>query len=427
MALDLDTWIHQSAFINASKQYTSVPYIFLIGGYGCGKSFSGVLAILSIYKEYNGLNIRVGVGGTSQTLLRKTLLADLFKVLKESGIKYSHNKQEHTFMIGSVEYVYISMADPDAIFAYNFNIFIGDELDELPQEKAMESFTAVQERTRITLPPSPTYPEGREPFAMYMTTAQGLKGTYRIIEDLKEAKISYIKIRGQTKDNLSLSKTYVDRLYALYTPIEAEAFLEGKFVNLYTGRVYGEYNDILHTYMPFPLKDGETIYVGQDLNSGFSKGAVFLERGDCIYGIAEYSFNSVADAPRILRNSFPSQRIIWLPDASAKEIMNGYRTEIEEMGIELIMRSVNPSVTERILVVNKLFRTGKLKLFRGMKQYSIALKTRQFDDEGNPAKGKGPLAPDHICDAGEYALWHLVQVSQTLKELKDLLRVRNAA
>ena len=425
--LDLKTWVHQTALLKAVKSYPNIPYIFLIGGYGCGKSFSGVLAILDIYYEYNGSAIRVGVGGTSQTLLRKTLLADLFKTLKEAGIKYGHNKQEHTFTIGTVEYVYISTADPDTIFAYNFNIFICDEIDELPQEKAIESFTAIQERTRVDLPPSSSYPEGRPPYAIYMTTAQGLKGTYRIIMDLEEKKISYIKIRGLTKDNKALSPSYIKRLYALYTPIEAEAFLEGKFVNLYTGRVYPEFNDIIHINMPFPLKDGETIYVGQDLNSGFSKAAVFVERGSCsnscIFGIAEYSFNVVADAPRILRANYPSQHIVWLPDASAKEVMQGYMAEIAEANIDMVMRTINPSVTERILVVNKLFRTGGLKLFRSMKAYSLGLKTRQFDDDGHPSKGKGALAPDHICDAAEYALWYIVQISKYFTEFCDALRI----
>ena len=412
---------HQSLVLKAPDSYPQIPYFFLMGGYGCGKSFTGVFAILQLYYKYNGHYCRIGIGGTSQTLLRKTLLADLFKVLKEAGIKYQHNKQERTIYIGTVEFVYISMSDPGTIFAYNFCVFIGDELDELKQETAIEAFTAVQERTRITCP------DGHAPYAIFMTTAQGLKGTYRIIEDLREKKIPFILIRGLTKDNTTLAPDYVRRLYALYTPVEAEAFLEGKFVNLYTGRVYPEYNELLHMYQSFALAEGEKVFVGQDFNSGFSKAAVFVERGSCIFGIAEYSFNVVADAPRILRANFPSQHIVWLPDASAKEIMAGYREEIAEAGIELILRTLNPSITERILIVNKLFRLGRLRLFSAMKMLSIALKTRQFDDTGEPQKGKGPLAPDHICDATEYALWHIVQVSTSLRELKDLLRIKNAA
>ena len=415
--MDIEGFVHQEAVVTAIEDYPNIPYIFLIGGYGCGKSFSGVLAILTVYNLFNGHFARVGIGGASQTLLRKTLLSDLFKVLNESGIKYYHNKQEHTIQIGTVEFIYISTADPDDIFAYNFCCFICDELDELPQEKSIEAFKAIQERTRIVCP------DGRPPFSLFMTTAQGLKGTYRIIEDLKEQGTPHIVIRGLTKNNTTLSPEYVSRLYSIYSPLEAEAFLEGKFVNLYTGRVYPDYNDSLHTYMPFDIKDGETIYVGQDLNSGFSKGIVFVVRGKNIFCVAEFSFNSVGDAPRILRHSYPSQRILWLPDASAKEIMLGYKEEMTQYNIELIQRSINPSVTERLLVVNKLFRLGYLKVFTGVKQYRMALKTRQFDKDGNPSKGKGPLSPDHYCDAGEYALWHIIFHTVLMKDFCDTLRL----
>lgn len=395
-----------------------MSYFFLIGGYGCGKSFTDVLLILYLYQRFDGQYARIGIGGPSQTLLRKTMLSDLFKVLIEANIPFSHNKQEHTIMLGTVEFVYISTSDPDAVYAYNFCVFICDELDELQQEKAIAVNTAIQERTRIVCP------DGTPPFVVYTTTAQGLKGTYRVIEQLKESKTPHIIVRGLTKNNTTLSKEYVKRLYSLYTAIEAEAFLEGKFVNLYTGRVYGDYNDTIHRYMAFPLNDGETVYVGQDLNSGFSKAVVFVVRGKNIFGVAEFSFNSVGDAPRILRNSFPLQHILWLPDASAKEIMMGYKDEMNEYNIELVMRSVNPSVTERILVVNKAFRLGYLKLFVGLKQYSLALKTRQFDKDGRPSKGKGPTAPDHFCDGAEYALWYIIWHSKYMKDFIEALRLR---
>jgi hypothetical protein len=418
--MKLEGFIHQSALISAIERYPEISFTFLIGGYGCGKSFSGVLIILYIYNLFNGSYARVGIGGTSQTLLRKTLLSDLFKVLNESGIKYYHNKQEHTIMLGTVEFIYISISDPDDIYAYNFCVFICDELDELPQERAVESFKAIQERTRIV------GPNGRVPFSIFMTTAQGLKGTYRIIESLKEDKIPHIVIRGLTKNNTTLSPEYVNRLYSIYSPLEAEAFLEGKFVNLYTGRVYPDYNESLHRYMPFEIKEDDVIYVGQDLNSGFSKAIVYVVRGKNIFCVAEFSFNSVGDAPRILRSTYPSQRILWLPDASAKEIMLGYREEIAQSNIELISRTLNPSVTERILVVNKLFRLGFLFVFGTVKNYNMALKTRQFDKDGNPAKGKGPLAHDHYCDAAEYALWYIVFHQTFLKDFVETLRLKAA-
>lgn len=414
--MDLQTFRHQNLLLQAPFAYPSIPYFFLIGGYGCGKSFSGVLMILELYRMYNGQNIVVGLGGTSQTLLRKTLLTDLFKVLETGGIPYSHNKLEHIVTIGTVQYIYIGTASPELIYAYNFSVFICDELDELPQEKAMEAFTAIQERTRVTLP------DGKAPFSVFMTTAQGLRGTYRIIMDMRERGIPFIKIRGLTKDNTTLAKDYVSRLYSLYNENERSAFLEGNFVDLYTGRVYPEYREDQHRIQPYDLDPLEDIFVGQDLNSGFSKGIAFVLRGNSLVAVKEYSFAAIGNAPTILRNDFPLNAIYWYPDASAKEIMTGYQKEIRSMNISLRIGSVNPSVSERIFIINKLFVGGRLKVFGSLKQWPIALKTRQFNDSGDPEKGKGPLAPDHICDASEYAIWRIVQSKPEFRDLYELVK-----
>jgi hypothetical protein len=364
---------------------------------------------------YNGKNVVFGIGGTSQTLLRKTLLTDLFKTLESGGIPYSHNKLEHIVVIGTVQFIYIGTASPEQIYAYNFSGFICDELDELPQDKSIEAFTAIQERTRVVLP------DGRNPFSIFMTTAQGLRGTYRIIQDLKESGTPFVKIRGLTKDNTTLSPDYVNRLYSLYTDNERSAFLEGNFVDLYTGRVYPEYTESTHLVGSFPIDPNEPVYVGQDINSGFSKGVAFVLRGNALFAIKEYSFEVLGDAPRIIRNDFPMNDIYWYPDASAKEIMAGYQKEITSMGIKLRMGSINPSVTERIFTVNKLFRMGRLHIFKELKQYSIALKTRQFDKRGDPEKGQGSKAPDHICDGSEYVIWRLVSSLPAFKDLYSIV------
>lgn len=414
--MDLRTFRHQSLLLSAPRQHPEIPYYFLIGGYGCGKSFSGVLTILDLYHRYNGKNVVFGIGGTSQTLLRKTLLTDLFKTLEAAGIQYSHNKLEHIVTIGTVQFIYIGTSSPEQIYAYNFSGFICDELDELPQDKAIEAFIAIQERTRVVLP------DGRDPFSVFMTTAQGLRGTYRIIGDLKDRGSKFIKIRGLTKNNTTLSKEYVNRLYSLYNENERRAFLEGEFVDLYTGRVYGEYREDEHMIEPIDIDSNEEIYIGQDLNSGFSKGIAFVLRNNKLIPLKEYSFEQIGNAPRIIRNDFPMNDIYWYPDSSAKEIMTGYLKEIRSMGINLRMGTINPSVTERIFIVNKLFKIGRLHTTKNLKQWPMALKTRQFDKKGDPEKGQGQFAPDHMCDAAEYVIWRLVSSLPAFSDIYSLVR-----
>jgi hypothetical protein len=413
MNVEITPWIHQAAIMQCLDDYPKYSYFFLIGGYGCGKSFAGVLCILKLQKMFNGYPVTVGIGGTSQTLLRLTLLSDLFKTLNDAGMKYVHNKQEHTIQIGTVKFIYINCSNPDDIYAYNFSAFIFDELDELPQQIAMESFKAVQERNRVICP------DGRKPIFIGLTTAQGLRGAYHITRMLTETKNHYILVRGLTKNNKALDPSYVERLYSLYSPEERLAFLEGRFVNLYTGRVYKDFDERSCLFDPRVVTyDWEdNISVGQDLNSGFSKGSAVFEKEGIIYIVGNFSFDIVGDAPRILRNTYVTNPIDWYPDASSKEIMAGYKQEIFENNITLHMSNINPPVNDRILIINKMFKQGKLKVSSECKDLILALKTRQFDKDGNPEKGKGPHAPDHICDATEYVVWNICKSKHLMDEL----------
>ena len=421
MNVNITPWIHQEAMLQCIDDFPTYSYYFLIGGYGCGKSFTGVLIILKLYKMFDGHNVNVGIGGTSQTLLRLTLLSDLFKTLNDAGIKYKHNKQEHTIDIGTVHFIYINCSDPNDIYAYNFSAFLFDELDELPQNTAIEAFKAVQERNRVV---SPT---GRKPIFVGLTTAQGLRGAYHITRMLTETKNHYILIRGLTKNNKALDVDYYNRLYSLYSPEEREAFLEGKFVNLYTGRVYKDFDERYCLYDPADIEYDWTdnIYVGQDLNSGFSKAASAFVKDGIIYINENFSFDIVGDAPNILRSTFVTNPITWYPDASAKEIMAGYKKEISDNNITLHQNKTNPHVNDRILIINKMLKSGKLKISSKCDDLILALKTRQFDNDGNPEKGKGKTAPDHICDATEYVVWNICNELGIMTDLMSLFSKKN--
>jgi len=409
-------FIHQNQICRAPWVYRDIEYFFLIGGYGCGKTASDVFFLLSLCQKYYSTPITIGVGGATITLLRKTLVQEFEKMLIMSGTTFTDDKNSSLITVGCVTIILIALEQPQLIFAYNFSVFLGDELDELPASKAMEAFKAIQERTRVVLP------DGRAPFSVFSTTAQGFAGTYTIVETLRELKQKFVLVRGLTKNNTSLSPSYIKRLYSLYTDNERLAYLEGFFVNLNTGRVYGDYESA-HCMTPFvKVNEGDVVHIGQDLNAGFSKGVAIIQRGEQLIIVASFSFGNIAHAPRLIRNAFPMNRILWYPDASAKEIMNGYTAEIKAEEIELRIGSVNPSVVERIFIVNKMFRCDHLKLSSHLKDLDTILKTRQYDDVGKPEKGKGTLAPDHFGDALEYVTWRLVSSIPLFRDLWMLTR-----
>ena len=142
--------------------------------------------------------------------------------------------------------------------------------------------------------------------------------------------------------------------------------------------------------------------IGQDFNSGFSKGVAKVKRDGVIFAVSTFSFPNIAHAPSIIRSKYPTNPIYWYPDCTSSSIMAGYTSEIANAGIQLRLGATNPSISERILFVNKMFKLNKSKVCKCAKDLDTGLRVRQFDDTGKPEKGKGENAPDHICDANEY-------------------------
>lgn len=422
--LDMVLFKHQEAVINAVRLHPEIPYIFLIGGYGCGKSTTDVELCLFLYHAYKDAKepIKIGILGVTIKLLKQTVIGDLERAFDAGGIVYKDNSQAGTLSVGSIVFVYLAMQDPDDIYAHNFHCAICDEIDEVPSERVRAIVKAIQERNRKILPAGHDM-HSREPFIVFTTTAQGLGGTYQLIQYLHKQNLPYMKIRGRTQDNTSLAPSQLRLLKGLYTPDEAKAFLDGEFINLSVGRVYPQYNTKLHRYMPFAIhpgtiitpengsvryEGGDTIYVGQDFNSGYNAAVMIVERGGKMFVVQNKHWDFVGHAAQLLREEFPTNKIVFIPDASGKEIMSGFTEEFDKYHIEIFWNSANPSVTERITAINKAFMFNQLAVFEGLDEVIMCLETRDFDDEGKPRKGKGPEAVDHWGDALEYAVWRII-------------------
>ena len=404
--------------LEAPWRWPDVGYFFMPCGYGAGKSFTIVMLVLKLAKSYYTQPINVILASTTISLLKKTVVADLEKVLNTAKIPYKYDQNSNIISIGAARFFLIPSEQPSLIYGLNVSASIVDELDELPIDKGIELVTAITERTRVM------FPRGRKPFSVWPTTAQGLKSLYSVVTDFKERGIPHVIIRGHTKDNLVNSPDYVKRLYSLYSENEAKAFLEGQFVNLNSGRVYSEYDD---TYCDvskrIDIESGEEVYVGQDLNIGYSKAVAGVIRDGTLVIVKDFSFKNFGDAPRFLRQHFPTQEIHWIPDASTKEVMAGLAKEVKQYNIKVKMAYVNPSITERNFLVNKMFKMGRMKLVTpDTKELSMALKIRQFDESGKPAKGRGPKAPDHIAEALEYLVFRIVGFRSEFRDLWELAK-----
>lgn len=430
---------HQSASINMVRQHPEIPYIFLIGGFGCGKSYTDVQLCLFLYQCYKNspITIQIGVFGVTIKLLKQTVIADLERAFDAAGIPYKDNSQAGTLTVGNIIFVYLAMQYPDDIYAFNFTCCLVDEIDELPPEKVAAVVKAVQERNRVHMPGN-RYFKDRAPFVFFSTTAQGMGGTYNLVRKFDKDKVPYAIIRGRTQDNTSLDPQQIKLLRKLYTEDEARAYLDGEFVNLTTGRVYYAFDRKKHMCMRFPVAPNDVIYVGQDFNMGYNASCEVICRGDTMFIVDSHHWLDMGDGLRRLREMYPTNRIVMIPDASGKEIMQGWVEEASRYQIELHWNNKNASITERVMAVNKALMLGQLKVMEPMDERSgmrgtelkdslidkllLALETRDFDDAGKPRKGKGPEALDHGADSMEYSTWHVLHTINGFDRILECLK-----
>ena len=203
---EIEPFIHQRQIVSAPQAFPDISYFFLCGGYGCGKSFSIVLMIIFLCKRYSGKDVTIGLCSTTITLLKKTVILDLEKILKKTNSPFMYNQQDNIITIGTIRFLLIATGQPTDIYGPNINICLCDEIDELAEMKAIEAHKALSERTRITLP------DGRKPFIMYFSTVHGYRGLYKIVQKLRRDKLRYCLVRGLTRNNTSLDGKYFTTL-----------------------------------------------------------------------------------------------------------------------------------------------------------------------------------------------------------------------
>ena len=434
---------HQSALISLLITHKTFPYFFLIGGFGCGKSFTDVLLLLFLTKEYRYCKtpVKFGIFGVTIKLLKQTVIADYSRFLTSLGIPFKNNTLEGTLTVGSITFVYMQMKNPGDIYAHNFNGALVDELDELPAEKVLPVVEAVQERCRVALPASQNMP-ARSAFITFTTTAQGLGGTYHLVERLRKqnriskaktgkAAVPFVLIHAHTEDNPHNDPEQIARLRALYTPEEAAAYLDGHFMNLSVGRVWYSFDRRKNMCMRFEVSADDRVYVGQDFNLEINASCEMIEREGIIYIVASHHWKDMGEAADMLRKFYPTNPITLIPDASGKEIMQGFVEKFEKKEIDIFWNNRNPGIMERVMAGNMLWRTekcyimepedkeeGAVDMYGATSTQSkygdidnalLCLETHDVDERtGKPRKGVGIDAPDHFSDSFSYGIWRII-------------------
>jgi hypothetical protein len=375
-------------------------------------------------KDRAGDYARIIVAGYTLAHLNKTFLVYLRQVLDQSKTRYTENKKDNFFTVGTVTVFVVPMENPDTIFGIESWAIFGEEIDELTEDKAIEAIRALSERCRQQIPGE------RSPFLCFASTSQGTKGLYRIYTHFKKSGTGFMLVRGRTEDNPYLPVSMIRDMKKMYTPEERRVFMDGEFLAIAKGRVLGDFSWD-RNYLDYDLDQetlpGETVYIGMDFNVSYNRASAYIVREGVIYCVKYYDFPDPQDAPSVFRRDFPEQRILWIPDVTIKDSFPQFARELRKYGIQIIYRKKSPLVEDTVFLVNKLFYTGRLMICKIAKDVAEACALAMRDKDNRIPKGVGPGSPIHAVDGCRYACSFICMRHKAFRDIRELVVNKRAS
>lgn len=423
MAVTVRLLEHQARLVQAPFVFPEKRFFMMCAGYGSGKTRALVFSVLNTVKmvlgrkDTGGTNPKILVGSKNITFLAKTWTNDFEAFLRATGSTYAFDRAKNIITIGNVQIILIALEEPGAIYGYSVFCTYLDEVDELPTSVSMEAIKSVNDRVRQHI-------EGfRDPFIVMTSTSQGLKGLYQTYLHFKDNGIGFVLMRARTQDNYFNGEDYIKSMYSMYKGKERECLLEGAFVSIDSGLVFPDYdpkeND-LSVDLYDVIEDFDTVYVAQDFNNGYNAAVAAVVCKGALVVVKDYDLPEIRKAPQVFRYDFPTQKIVWIPDATYKEHYSEFKKELRQYDITIAYRKSNPLVQDRVFAVNRMLTCGRFFVCPLATRVKHSFVTHQRDPKtGMPTKG-GKDAPDHISDCIGYVThyvlcWH--------KEMKGLYRL----
>ena len=289
--------------------------------------------------------------------------------------------------------------------------------DELEEDTMIEAMKSVSQRVRQIMP------NHRAPYIMAASTAQGMKGFYRLYSHYKKSGVGFVLTRARTQDNWYLPKEYIEDLWKNFTETERKVYMEGEFLTVTQGRVVPGFdwdkNYDGRSDMDLELIPGERVYIGMDFNTGYCRASAWVSRDGIAHCVKYYDFPDPAESAKVFRYDFPYQDIFWLPDVTSKDLYPQYARELRNYGIHVIHRTKSPLVEDSCFLVSKWCLQGRLMIHSQASEVADALATASRDKQNKIPKGVGPSSPIHAVDGARYAVSYMALV---LPEYKDIRR-----
>lgn len=424
--LDKDGKVVKGGLFQHQREFWNLPNFIrvMVGGLGCGKTATGCKRIVSAALD----NAPCPVAAVSPTfsVARRTVIPGIQELLQGKQARlgrafwWRYNSATHEFKIryhGRDCLIQIlsgerplSLRGPNLAVAYIDEPFIQD----------FEVFQQMMARIR--------HPDAVYRMMLITGSPEGNLGWgYDLCTGMMKGKPDVGIVHASTRANLALSPDYVQRLESVYSERAAQAYIEGKFVNLNEGLVYYAFDPMEHV-VDLPMPTGAELGVGMDFNVNPMAACVFWRRGSQVHIFKTYELPN-ADTEylcQVLKEQFWDKGLREVfPDASGKERSTkapGGKSDfhyIREAGFTIRCKDANPKRKDRYNAVN-----GKLKPRNGKVSLTIGKDCQSLIRAASTYSHELMLKQEslsHILDAMSYPIAYLFPVDRESLRVQQLL------
>lgn len=393
--MDISVNVPQGKFLNLDNKYRA-----FVAGYGSGKTFIGCVAQCLDFWKYPKIN--QAYFAPSYPQIRDIYYVTAEQVAAACGLRVEireGNKEVHYYNGRTYRGTVIcrSMQLPQTIVGFKVGNALVDEIDVMDTNKASLAWNKIIGRLRWEDAPNRV---------SVTTTPEGYKFVYQRF--VMDQTANYGLVQASTYDNeANLPEGYIDSLADTYNPELRAAYLNGQFVNLFSGTVYKSY-ERKKCASRETIQPRDRIAIGVDFNVTNMSGVCYVVRDNVWHAVDELT--GIYDTPELIatiKQKYPEHHIRVYPDASgaSRKTVDASVSDIsllQSAGLAVYAHKSNPLVKDRVIAANVAFDKGLVKVNELLcPEFARCLEQLAYDANGAPDK-KSNL--DHLPDAGTYPI-----------------------
>lgn len=428
---------------------STAPSVAAIAGFGSGKTHGVFVKELKWLYDHPG--VPMGYFAPTYSLIRDIFVPEAQEWCADNQVRCRYKKQEGLLQIQGMADIFCrSMDNPETIVGFEIGHAAIDEIDILKRDKAWLAWRKIKARCRIKVYKPGKKKKKKNEIPNQMALASTPEGFRFAWEAFKRDPIpGSVLFQMSTYDNEhNLPMTYIQELMNNYPPELVDAYINGIFTNLTSGRVWTSYDRILNR-TDHVVIGNEPLVVGMDFNVERGCSVVYVwRRCQTIHEELEMDkrvkagfFAKIGQAPppyklaavdeilntkdtpesiRIIKQRYQNNKINVIPDATGKnrKSINATTSDLallKQAGFKVIVNESNPNVKDRVTATNALLcnANGERRLWINDTRcpgFAEGLENQAYDQNGQPEKGVGKF--DDVTDGGTYPIAKLFPIKK---------------